>query len=129
MILDTNALSAWAEGLPAVEAPMQAARRLVVPSIVLGEYLFGIRQSRYLSRYESWLRHNLPLVEIAGVTEETAAIYADIRLELKRAGNPIPSNDVWIAAVARQQSLPVLSNDVHFDAVTGLGRIDFRIGA
>ena len=107
---------------------MQAAHRLVVPSIVLGEYLFGVRQSRYVSRYESWLRHNLPLVEIAGVTEETAAIYADIRLELKRAGNPIPSNDVWIAAVARQHSLPVLSNDVHFDTVTGLGRIDFRIG-
>ena len=129
MILDTNALSAWAEGLPAVEAPMQAARRLAAPSIVLGECLFGIRQSRYLSRYETWLRRNLPLAEIAGVTEDTAAIYADIRLELERAGNPIPSNDVWIAAIARQHSLPVLSTDVHFDAVTGLGRIDFRIEA
>lgn len=128
MILDTNALSAWAEGLPAVEAPMQTARRLVVPSIVLGEYLFGVRQSRYRSRYENWLRRNLPLVEIATVTEETAAIYADIRLELKRAGNPIPSNDVWIAAVARQISLPILSNDEHFDAVAGLGRIDFLNG-
>ena len=129
MILDTNALSAWAEGRLAVEAPIRAARRLVVPSIVLGEYLFGIRQSRYLSRYEGWLRRNLPLVGIARVTEETAAIYADIRLELKRAGTPIPSNDVWIAAVARQNSLPVLSNDAHFDAVAGLRRIDFPAGA
>ena len=50
MSLDTNALSAWAEGRLAVEAPIRAARRLVVPSIVLGEYIFGIRQSRYLSR-------------------------------------------------------------------------------
>lgn len=125
MILDTNALSAWAEGLPTVEAPMRAARRLVVPSIVLGEYLFGIRQSRYRSRYENWLRRNLPSVERAAITEETAAIYADIRAELKRTGTPIPSNDVWIAAVARQVSLPILSNDAHFDVVAGLGRIEF----
>lgn len=82
MILDTNALSAWAEGLPTVEAPMRAALRLVVPSIVLGEYLFGIRQSRYRGRYENWLRRNLPSVERAAVTEETAAIYADFRAEL-----------------------------------------------
>ena len=47
MILDTNALSAWAEGSATVEACLRAAERLVVPSIVLGEYFFGIRQSRY----------------------------------------------------------------------------------
>lgn len=104
---------------------MRAARRLVVPSIVLGEYLFGIWQSRYRSRYEIWLRRNLPSVERAAITEETAAVYADIRAELKRTGTPIPSNDVWIAAVARQVSLPILSNDTHFDVVAGLGRIEF----
>ncbi len=43
MILDTNALSAWAEGLPAIEPHLLSADRLVVPSIVLGEYYFGIR--------------------------------------------------------------------------------------
>ena len=47
MILDTNALSAWAEGILTIEPHLQAADRLVVPSIVLGEYYFGIRQSRY----------------------------------------------------------------------------------
>ena len=46
MILDTNALSAWAEGSATVEACLRFAERLVVPSIVLGEYYFGIRQSR-----------------------------------------------------------------------------------
>ncbi len=43
MILDNNALSAWAEGFAAVQAPLRSARRLVVPSIVLGEYCFGNR--------------------------------------------------------------------------------------
>ena len=125
MILDTNALSAWAEGLAAVEASLGTVSRLVVPSVVLGEYYFGIRQSRYRNRYEQWLRRYLPLAEIAAVTSATAVAYADIRLELKRSGNPIPPNDVWIAALARQHALPVLSSDSHFDAVVGVRRITF----
>ncbi len=125
MILDTNALSAWVEGLATVEAAFRSADRLVVPSVVLGEYYFGIRQSRYRSRYEEWLRRYLPLAEIAAVTSATADAYADIRLELKRLGHPIPPNDAWIAALARQHALPVLSNDTHFDVVAGIRRIAF----
>ena len=125
MILDTNALSAWAEGLPPVEEHLRSAGRLVVPSIVLGEYYFGIRQSRHRRRYEAWLRRHLPLAEVATVTSGTADIYAEIRLKLKRAGTPIPSNDAWIAALCRQHALPVLSNDAHFDAVEDVRRITF----
>ena len=121
MILDTNALSAWAEGVAAVEAPLRSARRLVVPSIVLGEYYFGIRPSSHRDRYQDWLRRYLPLAEIAIVTHATAGV----RLELKRSGNPIPPNDAWIAALARQHGLPVLSNDAHFDRVDGVRRIAF----
>ena len=51
MILDTNALSAWAQGYAGVEAPLRSAERLVVPSVVLGEYYIGIRQSRHRLRY------------------------------------------------------------------------------
>ena len=125
MILDTNAVSAWAEGHAAIEAPLRAADRLVVPSVVLGEYYYGIRQSRHRSRYEAWLARYLPLTEIAAVTSATADAYADIRLELKRLGSPIPPNDVWVAALARQHGLPVMSNDRHFDVVGGMRRIAF----
>ena len=125
MILDTNALSAWAEGLASVEASFRSADRIVIPSVVLGEYYFGIRQSRHLNRYEDWLRRYLPLSEIATVTQATADVYADIRLELKRLGTPIPPNDAWIAALARQHDLPIMSNDTHFDVVDGLQRIAF----
>ena len=125
MIVDTNAVSAWAEGHPGVQTPLRSADRLVVPAIVLGEYYFGIRQSRYRHRYEDWLRRYLPLVEIAAITQVTAGVYAQICLELKRAGRPIPPNDAWIAALARQHALPVLSNDAHFDYVAGITRIAF----
>ena len=125
MILDTNALSAWAEGRAAIEAHLRAADRLVLPSVVLGEYYFGIRQSRHRGRYEDWLARCLPLTEIATVTSATADVYADIRLELKRLGAPIPPNDVWIAALARQHGFAVLSNDRHIDIVSGVRRIAF----
>ncbi len=125
MILDTNALSAWAEGLAAIEAPLRSADRLVIPSVVLGEYYFGIRQSRRRRRYEDWLTRYLPETEIATITSATADAYADIRLDLKRLGSPIPPNDVWIASLARQHALQILSNDRHFDLVEGIGRIPF----
>ena len=125
MILDTNALSAWADGNPAVRGHLQSAARVMVPVVVLGEYLFGILQSRYRQRYEEWLDQNLPSVELAVVGIETAREYAQVRLGLKQRATPIPANDAWIAAVARQHGLPVLSNDAHFDVVSGIQRIGF----
>lgn len=125
MVVDTNALSAWAEGNPGIEAPLASARQLVIPSIVLGEYYFGIRKSKHRKRYEAWMRDYLVFVKVGLINHQTAKTYADIRLELKKQGTPIPSNDTWIAAVARQHGLPVLSNDTHFDRVKKLKRIGF----
>ena len=104
---------------------MRSARRLVVPSIVLGEYYFGIRQSSHRDRCQDWLRRYLPPAEIAVVTHATASVYADVRLELKRSGNPISPNDAWIAALARQPGLPGSSNDAHLDRVDGVQRLAF----
>jgi len=125
VILDTNALSAWADGNPECRETLATASRLVIPVVVLGEYDFGIRQSAQRSRYEAWLATNLPMTEIAVISAATAAVYAGLRLELKSRGTPIPANDVWIAAVTLQYRLPLLSNDSHFDAVPDLQRIAF----
>lgn len=125
MILDTNALSAWADGDPAIASPLVSADRLVIPSIVLGEYWFGIRGSRFRERYEAWLREYLPLTEIAAITSRTADVHADIRRDLKRTGRSLPANEVWIAAVARLHSLPILSRDHDFDLVEGIRRLPF----
>lgn len=125
MILDTNALSAWADGHPACRPVLAEARRVVVPVIVLGEYQYGIRQSRHRTRYEEWLARNLPLVEVIPVSPATASHYANLRLHLRSTGTPIPANDLWIAAMVKELRLPLLSNDSHFDLVPGLDRIAF----
>jgi len=54
------------------------------------------------------------------VGAQTAACYAEIRSELKAAGRPIPTNDLWIAALAREHAHPVVSRDRHFASVRGL---------
>jgi tRNA(fMet)-specific endonuclease VapC len=123
VILDTNALSAWAEGDPAIEPVLRAAAAIVLPVIVLGEFEYGIRQSRYYQRYADWLLANIESVEVAVVDREVAHAYGAVRLELKQAGTPIPINDAWIAAIARHRRVPVISRDGHFDAVSGLDRI------
>ena len=125
MILDTNALSAWADGDPAIEPLLRTASRLVIPVVVIGEFEFGIRQSRHASRYDEWLAVNLDTVEVARIDRVIAAVYGAIRLELKQAGTPIPINDTWIAAVARHERLLIISRDGHFDAVRGVERVSW----
>ena len=123
MILDTNALSAMADGDSRIGQMLNQASDIAVPVIVLGEYQYGIRQSRHRQRYEEWLAELVANCRVLDVDQATAAQYAEIRDELKRRGRPIPGNDLWIAALGRQHHLPLLSRDEHFDFVPKLKRI------
>jgi predicted nucleic acid-binding protein len=122
VILDTNALSAFADGDPEVGAVLRREARAALPVIVLGEFRYGIAESRHRVAYEGWLETHLQHFEILDVTTETTVVYAKLRVALRRSGRPIPANDAWIAALALQHRLPVLSRDRHFDAVPGLER-------
>jgi predicted nucleic acid-binding protein len=89
----------------------------------LGEYRLGIAQSRHRVSYESWLRQWIAAVTVLDIDDGTTHCYSAIGLELKRKGKPIPTNDLWIAALCRQHSLPLVSRDKHFDFVAGLQRL------
>jgi tRNA(fMet)-specific endonuclease VapC len=123
MIIDTNALSAVADDHPEVVSLFARSDQIAIPVIVLGEYRYGIAQSRHRDAYETWLSELLRDCLVLDVNEATATHYADIALELKRKGKPIPTNDLWIAALCRQHSLPLLSRDRHFESVTGMKQI------
>lgn len=125
MILDTNALSAFVDGEAAVGAVLKQQARACVPVIVLGEFRYGIAQSRHRAAYERWLASELRHFELLAVTETTAFAYAALRVSLRENGTPIPANDAWIAALALQHGLAVLSRDRHFDAVPKLRRQDW----
>ena len=122
MILDTNALSAFIDGDSGVGDILGMQVRAAVPVIVLGEFRYGIAPSRHRAAYEAWLHAELPHFEILAITDETAIAYAALRAALKRSGRPIPANDAWIAALAVQHRMPILSRDRHFDEVPGIAR-------
>jgi predicted nucleic acid-binding protein len=122
VILDTNALSAFVDGDAGVGEILRREPRAAIPVIVLGEFRYGIAESRQRSAYEAWLESHLPHFDVLSVTDETAVAYAELRVALRRAGRPIPANDAWIAALALQHRLPVLSRDQHFDSVPDLER-------
>lgn len=125
MILDTNAVSAWWEGSPAIETLLRQADAVFFPVPVVAEFLFGILKSRHRKLMTQWLDRSLDLCGFLSADLTTARHVASLRLVLQQAGTPIPANDVWIAAIALQFRLPILSNDTHFDLVPGLQRLAF----
>ena len=123
MLLDTNALSAWAEEDAEFLKVLRGDRPWYLPSIALGEYRFGVVNSTRREVLECWLVD----VEAAGVVlapdAGTARHYATIRDGLRRAQTPIPYHDIWIAALAEQHGLVIVTRDAHFDRVPGVRRL------
>ena len=120
LILDTNALSSFADGDEKLLRAIENEAELALPVIVLGEYLYGIQQSRLRASYESWIKLNLPFFDLLPIAQETAECYSEIRRELKAAGTPIPTNDLWIAALARHYRMRLVTRDGHFRVIQGL---------
>jgi tRNA(fMet)-specific endonuclease VapC len=125
MILDTNALSALADADNELLAVLGKTQEVCLPVIVLGEYRYGISNSRYRNKYRQWLAHDLVLFRILEVSEATTIHYAEIRCSLKEQRRPIPANDCWIASLAKQYQLPIVSRDTHFDLIKEIRRLSW----
>ncbi len=126
MILDTNAVSASLAGNnESLNAILKSAARHHLPLPVIAEYQFGLLALHRPRRLQSLLRRLEAESVILLPDRATADHYAAIRHGLKLRGRPIPENDVWIAALARQHSLEIVSRDPHFDHVEGIRRISW----
>jgi len=82
-------------------------------------------ETRYKARYSNWLDGLLADCAVLDISEKTTLHCADINLELRQAEHPIPTNDLWIAALCRQHRLSILSRDRHFDLVQGNQRLEW----
>jgi predicted nucleic acid-binding protein len=125
VILDTNALSAFFDGDPEVEELLSRASGLYLPVIVLGEYRFGLKGSRVGKKREKTLNAFSEICVVLPILDFTTVYYATIRDELKSSGTPIPENDIWIAALSFEHSLPVVSRERHFDKIRRFNRISW----
>ena len=125
VILDTNAVSALLVGDPALGEVLESDQRHHLPVIVIGEYRYGLLSSRHRVHLQKLLTTLIRESIILPVDETTAETYSHVRDELRQKGRPIPENDIWIAALARQHRQPVVSRDGHFDEVSGLRRVQW----
>lgn len=118
-LLDTNIIIALFASDTAVKDNLAKAK-VFVPAIAIGELYFGARKSgrarENLARIDEFAVSNVVL----GCDTETARRYGEIKDMLRIKGRPIPENDIWIAAIAFQHGLTLVTRDTHFGEVEGL---------
>lgn len=116
LALDTNAYKEAAVGSPRAVELLRRAEELFLPFVVLGELRAGFAAGTLGKRNEAKLTEFLssPRAKVLLADEQTTHQYGAIYAQLRKAGTPVPTNDLWIAALVVQHDLPLLSSDRHF---------------
>jgi tRNA(fMet)-specific endonuclease VapC len=124
IVVDTNRYRDFCEGVPEAVGRFRSAAQIMVPFVTLAELRAGFlagteggRNARVLAMFLS-----RPRVRVLFPDEETTHHYARIWMQLRKQGTPIPTNDLWIAALAVQHNLTLCSRDTHFDNLAQLVR-------
>ena len=119
-VLDTNIVIAMFAGEASIQDRRQNADKVFLPSPVVGELCYGARKS---SRpIENLAKVNLltQQLQVLPCNLETSQWYGIIKNQLSHKGRLIPDNDIWIAAIAIQHGLILVTRDSHFDEVDAL---------
>ena len=122
VLLDSNAYSRLMRGDEQTAAVVRDATEVLMSAVVIGELLYGFRHGSLFDRNATDLRSFLDNrhVSFVPVGPVTADRYSRIAAALRARGNPIPTNDVWIAAHAMETGADLVSADRHFEAVDGI---------
>jgi len=122
--LDTNRYTDLARGHANTVGAVEMAEAVFLPLIVLGELRGGFAVGRHGPHNEGVLRQFLlrPDVEVLRPDEQTTQHYAAVYRQLRTQGTPIPTNDMWIAALVLQHNLALVARDQHFDALPQITR-------
>jgi tRNA(fMet)-specific endonuclease VapC len=123
--IDTNRYRDFCEGKHDAVERLRAASRIYLPFTVLAELRAGFECGTLARRNESALSRflNSHRISILFPDEQTTFHYARIFHQLRVQGTPIPTNDIWIAALVQQHNLILYSRDRHFDVLPQLGRV------
>lgn len=123
--LDTNAYTALVKGDAATRVVVERADSIALPFVVVGELRAGFVSGRRATENERTLRQFLmkPRVSVVFADDQTTQNYAALFRQLRTQGTPIPTNDIWIAALVVQHGLTLHAHDKHFDHLPQLARI------
>jgi tRNA(fMet)-specific endonuclease VapC len=122
IVLDTCAYTRLLVGEEDVLDAISAAETVYISVFVLGELYAGFAGGSRERGNKTFLQRFLlkPTVKILNATSETAEVFGLVKSNLKKAGTPLPINDVWIAAHAIETGSVVITYDAHFAVVSGL---------
>ncbi|MDE0218757.1 MAG: type II toxin-antitoxin system VapC family toxin [Spirochaetaceae bacterium] len=122
ILLDSTAYSQLGRGHPAVADIVRRSQEVVLSAVVVGELLYGYRHgaqtARNIRELDSFLAN--PYVTFAPVSRITADRYARIAAAQRAKGQPLPTNDMWIAAHAMETGTELVTSDGHFEHIDGL---------
>jgi tRNA(fMet)-specific endonuclease VapC len=116
-LLDTNIVIHFFAQDEDIESRLGKAEKVFLPIIVLGELFFGAFNSKEITSNLDKLLSFASQFELILLDEETSREYGRIKAELRRKGRPIPDNDIWLAALARQYDAVIASRDNHFEFI------------
>ena len=119
-LLDTNIVIALFASDANVQAQLEGAGEVFIPAIVFGELYYGARKSGRVGANVRRVDELLAVSAVLDCDAETAQFYAIIKNGLRVKGKPIPENDIWIAALALQHDLTLVTRDAHFAEVADL---------
>lgn len=119
-LLDTNIVIAYFAQEPDILHAVNQLAQVSVPSIVLGELYFGARRSGRAIANLARVDELAQRASIVPCDADTAQHYGRIKHGLQSRGRPLPENDIWIAAVALQHRLTLVSRDHHFQEIQAL---------
>lgn len=116
-LLDTNIIVAILNGELEIQSRLEPSNTIFIPSIAVGELCYGAHKS---ARTQSNLERVDELIVKSTVLEcdaETAKQYGELKNNLRLKGRPLPENDIWIAAIALQHQLTLVTRDAHFQEI------------
>ena len=114
VLLDTNILIGILAKDEAILSRLVETEAVFLPSIALGELYFGAFKSAHPDDNAERIERLAASTAILYCDGTTALHYGRIKTGLRAKGRPIPENDIWIAAIAQQHGLTVVSRDLHF---------------
>lgn len=125
LALDTNRYVDLCKGEPATADLLSVADAVFLPFVVLGELRAGLALGRRSAENERVLQRFLMKdgVRVLYADDQTTHHYARAFRQLRRQGTPIPTNDLWIAALVLQHDLALHDRDAHFDHLPQIVRV------
>ena len=123
--LDTNRYVDLCRGVGETVALLEEAEAIMLPFVVLGELRAGFAHGRRQAENERALRRFLLKegVRVLFADDQTPHHYAAVFRQLRKQGTPIPTNDMWLAALALQHNLALHARDKHFDRLPQIVRV------